>query len=150
MFVWCYASISLHAGDLWQILHVINLWVKISMLDSDGQIVLFVCGCMYKGMISSYLFCLFSSHYGWLFPSTINYLISKIIMTFEGNLKHISSFCCPCPSFQQFFVVFILPDRLWYWTIGLKSVVWGYRKFNIFYMGAYLLVCLFHSILRPW
>lgn len=61
-------------------------------------------------------------------------------MTFEGNLKHFSSFCCPCPSFQQFFVVFILPDRLWYWTIGLKSVVWGYRKFNIFYMWAYLLV----------
>lgn len=31
MFVWCYESISLHAGDLWHILHVINLWVKISM-----------------------------------------------------------------------------------------------------------------------
>lgn len=61
-------------------------------------------------------------------------------MTFEGNLKHFSSFCCPCPSFQQLFVVFILPDRLWYWTIGLKSVVWEYRKFNIFYMWAYLLV----------
>lgn len=61
-------------------------------------------------------------------------------MTFEGNLKHFSSFCCPCPSFQQFFVVFILPDRLWYWTIGLKSVVREYRKFNIFYMWAYLLV----------
>lgn len=49
MFVWCYASISLHAGDLWQILQVpvINLWVKISMLDSDGQIVLFVCVSVY-------------------------------------------------------------------------------------------------------
>lgn len=73
MFVWCYESISLHAGDLWQILHVINLWVKISMLDSDGQIVLFVCGWIYKGLISSYLSCLFSLHYGWLFPSTLNY-----------------------------------------------------------------------------
>lgn len=32
---------------LWQILQVINLWVKISMLDSDGQIVLFVCVSVY-------------------------------------------------------------------------------------------------------
>lgn len=47
--MWCYASISLHAGDLWHILHVINLWVKISMLDSDGQIVLLFVGEFIKG-----------------------------------------------------------------------------------------------------
>lgn len=31
MFVWCYEFILFYVGDLWYILYVINLWVKILM-----------------------------------------------------------------------------------------------------------------------